>query len=532
MSNILIVDDEKFVVQSLCTAIDWSSIGIGEVFSAYDVSEALDILKKEKIAVAICDIEMLGGTGLEICEWVNKNQLDTRVIILTGHADFRYAQRALKLGSVDYLLKPVDHGELLSIVEREIGAHKEQEEKQAYFEVYKKGYALWESQLPLLVERFWQDIIGNRTYIEPERILHMSETYRIGITYDTLVLPALISVNEWEEPLATSEEEAMEYGIRNIAGEMLLKDFDGAVVRDDEDNDYVLFYFEPGKEKSPEDLLPLFSEFVENCAGSLRCELCVYVGKPCGLKMLSKETKRLAFAEKSNLKEVNRVIVPDESERGKDTILTLPNFNEWGLLFEAGQTEALMEHVSQYAESLSGEINAETVEALGYGVVNLVYNAFAGRGQSVHRVYGEGAFQNARGLRSRESLLKWIQDVLRKGSEALNESAVSDSSVVSRIKRYIMEHSGKDITREDISAYVHLNPAYVSRLFKKETGLALSDYVMHVRIENAKRLLTQSDEKISIVAEKAGYYNPSYFAKLFRKVVGITPQEYRRQREW
>lgn len=531
MCNILIVDDEKFVVQSLCTSVDWESIGVNQVFSAHDVSEAMEIIKTEEIAVAVCDIEMIGGTGIEILEWVKENDFDTRVIMLTGHADFRYAQRTLKLGAVDYLLKPVDHQELMHIVEREIGVHREEQENKEYFEIYRKGYAQWESQLPMLAERFWQDIIGERLYIEPERIQNMLKTYRIRITYDTLILPVLISITEWDEPLDTREEEVMGYGIRNIAEESILGTQAGTVIRDDDGNHYVLLYFEPGEEKGAEELLPLFSRFVETCVNSLRCELCVYVGKPCGLQDLSAETERLGFAEKNNLSRGNEVIVPAEAEKVRSTIARLPNFQEWGVLFEAGQTEVLLERVNHYAESLPEELNAETVEALAYGVNYLVYQTFAGRGQSVHQTYDESDLSDTRSLRTKESVRQWMAFVLSKGSEALNANAANDSSVVSKIKRYIMEYSGKDITREDISAYVYLNPAYVSRLFKKETGLALSDYIMHVRIENAKRLLVQSNEKISVVAEQAGYYNPSYFAKLFRKVVGLTPQEYRKRHE-
>ncbi|MNG22693.1 Bifunctional transcriptional activator/DNA repair enzyme AdaA [compost metagenome] len=90
-------------------------------------------------------------------------------------------------------------------------------------------------------------------------------------------------------------------------------------------------------------------------------------------------------------------------------------------------------------------------------------------------------------------------------------------------------HISQDLTREDIAAFLHFNPAYLSRLFKKETGLSLSDYIMDQRMKQAKRLLSESDLKVSDVAEITGYRNFSYFSKLFKKQEGFTPQEFRKR---
>jgi two-component system response regulator YesN len=74
---------------------------------------------------------------------------------------------------------------------------------------------------------------------------------------------------------------------------------------------------------------------------------------------------------------------------------------------------------------------------------------------------------------------------------------------------------------------VYLNPSYLSRLFKKETGQSLSDYIGQVRMEEARRLLSQTNMKIVQVAEESGYRNVSHFAKMFKRMTGVTPQEYR-----
>ncbi|MGO4269214.1 helix-turn-helix transcriptional regulator, partial [Paenibacillus sp. TAF58] len=97
--------------------------------------------------------------------------------------------------------------------------------------------------------------------------------------------------------------------------------------------------------------------------------------------------------------------------------------------------------------------------------------------------------------------------------------------------QYIEEHIMDDFSREDIAGYVFLNPAYLSRWFKKETGRALSDYVLEAKMEKAKQLLTETNMKVSSVVESLGYTHLSHFAKIFKKSVGLAPHEYRKQYE-
>jgi len=75
---------------------------------------------------------------------------------------------------------------------------------------------------------------------------------------------------------------------------------------------------------------------------------------------------------------------------------------------------------------------------------------------------------------------------------------------------------------------VYLTPSYLSRLFKQETGVTITDYLINVRIEQAKNLLrSRPDLKTYEVGEQVGYPDSAYFTKLFKRIVGMTPNEYR-----
>lgn len=92
---------------------------------------------------------------------------------------------------------------------------------------------------------------------------------------------------------------------------------------------------------------------------------------------------------------------------------------------------------------------------------------------------------------------------------------------------YITAYYDKDIPLSYISKICFINPQYLSRLFKKETNMTFTEYLNWVRIDNAKKLLLNTNEKILTISLKMGYNSPTYFNRIFKKNTGMSPSEYR-----
>lgn len=118
MYKLLIVDDEIHAIKGIEASLNWSTLGITEIYSACNIRKAKEILEQYDISIMICDIEMPQGNGLELLTWIFENHLRIVSILLTCHAKFEYAQKAVSLGALDYLLKPVDAQKLESVVRR------------------------------------------------------------------------------------------------------------------------------------------------------------------------------------------------------------------------------------------------------------------------------------------------------------------------------------------------------------------------------------------------------------------------------
>ncbi len=116
--NILIVDDEQLAVQGILDGVDWQRLGFKEVLTAGSYAEALRILKNTYIDILLSDIEMPGESGLQLIEYVNEHSAGTECVILSCHDEFDYAQTAVRLNCMEYVLKPIRYPKLTEILLR------------------------------------------------------------------------------------------------------------------------------------------------------------------------------------------------------------------------------------------------------------------------------------------------------------------------------------------------------------------------------------------------------------------------------
>ena len=133
--NVILIDDEEVSIESIRQMIPWEKYGIQKVCIATNIETAKAILQEMRIDIVICDIEMSGGDGFEMIRWIKEKKYPSVNIFLTCHAEFTYAQKAMKLGIIDYVLKPVIPEDFGEVLEKAIEQIKEQEARfrvQAY----------------------------------------------------------------------------------------------------------------------------------------------------------------------------------------------------------------------------------------------------------------------------------------------------------------------------------------------------------------------------------------------------------------
>ena len=121
MYSVYIADDEMWVIVGLKKRIEKTGLTFQVVGEANNGVMALEEIEKKKPDILFTDIRMPGYNGLELLELLRKKELDTKVVLISGYAEFEYAQSAIRNGAYDYLLKPIDQDKLQTVLERILG---------------------------------------------------------------------------------------------------------------------------------------------------------------------------------------------------------------------------------------------------------------------------------------------------------------------------------------------------------------------------------------------------------------------------
>nr|WP_275983702.1 response regulator [Paenibacillus hamazuiensis] len=531
----LIVDDEIHIASGIKMSLAWEELGISQVHMAYNIRQAKEVFATCPIDVLICDIEMPGGNGLELLAWVKEQFPATECIFVTCHADFSYAKKAIQLGCLEYLLKPVEDEELKSIVVKAIHKIRKEREDLGYLETYRHYYELWSSHQPLLAEKFWLDLLNRKISSHPDAIQQAIQNLTLPYSGESRFLPILISVRRWDKELSKREEQIMEYALLNSAKEMILNNEAHAQVVPVNRGDLLCLLPVPTAVLSNVNAKALkydCEKYTAACNKYFYCHLSCFVGTAVFIHEVVAAYEALVAVRDNNITGVNKVFLLEDHVNGASAKrIDLPNMSVWCEWLKRGAQEKLVGEVLEFLESLKQMegLDVKVLQEFHHYFLQMVYKALQFEAFQAHQVFSESvsAERSAVAVRSVMDLAEWAQEMIGKAMDHIREIE-STENAVEKVKRYISTNLDQDISRDDLAGYIGLHPDYIAKLFKKETGLSISEYVIQARIEIAKDLLVKTDMSISNIALHVGYSNFSYFSTVFKKTTQMNPQEFRK----
>ncbi len=156
MLKVFLVEDEFVVREGIKNNIDWAGEGFLFCGEAPDGEIAYKMIQKEQPDIIITDIKMPFMNGLELSRLVTKELPESKIIILSGHEEFTFAQEAIKIGVMEYLLKPISSVELMKVVKRVAKKIIKERMEKSNFERYKKEM---EENEVYIKRRLFEDII-------------------------------------------------------------------------------------------------------------------------------------------------------------------------------------------------------------------------------------------------------------------------------------------------------------------------------------------------------------------------------------
>lgn len=531
MFQLLIIDDEIYAVKGVVDGINWGRLNVTKVYEAYHAKEAKDILDREPIDLIICDIEMPEENGLELLEWAKTSHPDIEAVFLTCHSDFKYAQKALQLGSRDYLLKPVLYEELEAVLEKNLGKISKKRSDLEKMESFKKYYNLWHFQKPQLINMFWREVINRPNGNDVKKLEQAVRDYELSLKDKEKLLLILVSVEEWGKTTNASDEEIIGFAIRNTASEVIVGDYEGHVIEDEYGNSLVILYLQGDAEQDRDTLKQRCEAFIRACWKYFSCKLSCYIGDVIPFSKVNPEYHRLKEAEYRNFTKKCTVLLYKDSGDHEDKCETTTFFQLTESL-ENGDMEQICRLIDQAVDTVRKRNSREAMEKVYQGFLQTASYVLMRKGLSSNILISQDLLPAGyEASDSFEQLRRWMERI----AAVVVSHARADSqnhrtsSIVYELQCYIRQHLDQRLTRDDLSELVHLNGSYLSRLFSKETGMSLSNYILQEKMKKAVELISSNDEPIYGIANQLCYENFSYFSKMFKKVYHVTPQEYRKR---
>ena len=525
MYNLLIVDDEFYAVEGIKLGVDWISLGFSGVHEAYTIAQAKEVIQRIPIDVILCDIEMPGGDGFELLVWVRDRYADIEAVFLTCHAEFHFAQKAIQLEIHDYLLKPVNYEELKEVVSGIVHKIRGNRELKQYQTEYQ---AFWEAKKPLLIEKFWREVLSGSIAVSSVDTLQRSlKEFAVDFHPATMeVFPILISVEHWLRSLTEYDEELMEYAVRKVADEIVLQGYEGCVIQDRHGINVILIYMDHSLKLELADWKRRCETFIHYAEQRLYCKLSCYLGQKTAVPQLKAVYETLLSSEYDNVMKSHAVHMYKPNQTGSRTQMV--DLSNWISFIEEGNDTELRQKIHESMLELKfNDVNAEDLNLFYHSVLQATYTVLHKRGKSISEVFVPAEILVPSSIPKTISQLEtWCLQVMEVISCSLKQD---QNSIVYQVKEYIDAHLHDRIGRMELAELVHLNPAYLSRLFKKETGQSLSDYMTMRKIEAAKELLLTTRKPISEICHEIGYSDLAYFTRVFKKMCQVSPLAYRKR---
>ena len=507
--NILLVDDDRFIIEALREKIRWERLKIDNVYAANSLTQAQAIIKEHPIHLMISDIEMPQGSGLELLSWVRNENYDIKTIFLTNYADFNYAQKAIELQSFEYYLKPINFEKLEFIIQKALDKITEQRpaaplessfqtENNFWFEYLRKPRNHRLEELKTELQRRQLNLKDHQYFLTGVITLHINEADYAP-----------------EIPSWTSQLRKVFQAFSNEMYQLAsLFKMEGLV-------DHYVCLFRVDNSINSEAFARKIQQEIQD---KLHHNSIVTFTNCYHCTSILKDVKELYAATGQQVPYWN-TIIPISSGvdvlQAKEATITSISFSD--SLHESELAKSLLHYISNgmIPKAILQKLHLDWTQQIG---IYLDQN-----GISAHKL-----FQNAhhdflfqRNFHSIESFEEYFNYYWSHARNFVTD-AENQKNSIQRIIEYIDHHYKEDLSRSTLADMVYLSADHLARIFKKETGETLVKYITDKRINAAKELLSDTKTPIAQVASEVGYDNYSYFTKIFKEKIGVSPGDYRK----
>ena len=533
--DILIVDDEQLIRQGLRARIEYLGIDVDEIFEAENGLMALRLQEEHPIDVVITDIRMPDMDGLELIQEMQKKNNQIKFVVLSGYAEFSYAETAIRLGVKAYLLKPVSNDDLKAAFDK---AYKEMEQTASVRqEVQMKKRMDREKQVyqqeKALNALFSSQEAGAVTREQLCKLCGYDEKMWAGGAESVLYL-AILHINKESfehQRFRPVDHELVRFMIRNIFEEIQAPCEKLLVNSLSDTRQMYGIFIGDDKKKLRMEVERIYLRMRSVLEKKMGIYLTIGVSR-CRSQLEGKETsearqalKQRIIYGKANIYFYEDIRILGEQEFPVSQLHLLEQYIEHNEIFKV---KNLVQEI--FSEELVKKYGSAYLRIMWIRILNLLLHHYERRGRNAAEI--EKMLQNYNLLDRIQSLQEIRQKIIEMVMECVSTESVADANARSKIQMaigYIQEHFAENLTVNVLAEHYGMSPNYFSSMFKKEMSRSAVNYITELRINQARELLYHSELSVVDISKKVGYEDSQYFFRVFKKYLGMTPLQYREE---
>ncbi|WP_227872363.1 response regulator transcription factor [Paenibacillus albus] len=516
----LIVDDERFEREGVKFLIEKYNLPLA-TYEADSGESALAFMKEHPVDILFSDIRMNGMDGLQLAAQIRELEIPVKVIFMSAYGEFEYAQRAIDLKAIRYILKPVQVDEFLKVLSQVMqlcSEERQMQEKQQLMEEAYRNDALYSKQKLLSNLVLGHSVGGGELQAMPLSSL-------IGIPRVRLVM--LDSRTRFFDLLDQHFEQQLSDVLKRSFELVHLNEFQSLLILE-------------GNDLSREELIVSGERFIRWFHDLYGGDLSVVMG---GLAEDSEQLVNEYAAVESMLEykfyhDEGTVLLAHSAAHGKE---------EMQAVVDAALTE-LRQHITQSRYELaklrfeqlfndlrsSEQFSVIYVKFICTEIIRAIFEASAKKNADSFKQQLEQIYRTSKLSDLRKVVLSILEEKESPSAGAAGSGAGSGSQdslrkVIEHIVAIIESEYSSDLSLEALAERVYLSPSYLSHLFKKQLGVSFNKYLTVYRMERTKELLLTTNRKIIDIGLEVGYSNFPYFSSLFKNYYGKTPSQFREE---
>lgn len=533
MYRLLIVDDEEIITDGLYEILQRISPEVLDIYKAYSAKEALKWMTRSRIDIILTDIRMPGMSGLEMTQEILSQWPRCKIVFLTGFSEFDYAYQAIQLPTARYLLKTEGYEKVTQTIKEVLQELDQDIQTQKLIEKsHEQNNALQLMAQGYYMRQFLQEY---QTTAQKRNDL-VQDFAELGICLNP-GSPVYLALGRifFNEATGYMEKNRLHTSVRLLWDSYMSVKCRSIGVLDKHGD--LLWLIQPLVEEDTTFFLRFMEGTLEliqdSCQSTLGLMMNFTISSTsCDWDYVTPQYERLRQLQQLKTGNNISMVLIDRLEPSKDTVLKEATFISHKIerlesLLEGGKAAEFLSQLKELTQNLLRTGGAVQQAIEGYYAVALVLYSHINRLGLSQLDNGNKLMQLDEHVSMKEGFM-YLQEIAERIFQSKNKNERDRASeIIGHICQYIEENLEEDLSLVRIAEIHFFNPSYLSRFFKQEFGMNLSEYIDKCKIRKAKDLLRNHDLKVRDVAISVGYEAAHSFTRFFKKMTGVTPQEYR-----